>query len=212
LAEQPVRRGREWPVSEAALDRGALAAPRGEDLRVLADRLLETRRVEYVDEGVLLILNPPTFEHREIVRLITRSFERAYLMSATDVEWTVYAGDYQWDLPDDTRRYYVPDIAVIYPGKRTAAAQREAIAMVVEVTSPSSADTVYNDRTVKPKQYAKGGISFYLLVDQELASWTLFGLAVGWQRYQVAAEGKYGEGIPLPEPFGFVIETADWPR
>jgi Putative restriction endonuclease len=86
------------------------------------------------------------------------------------VEWTVHAGDYQWDLPDDTRRYYVPDIAVIYPGKRTAAAQREAIAMVVEVTSPSSADTVYNDRTVKPKQYAKGRISFYLLVDQELAS------------------------------------------
>jgi Uma2 family endonuclease len=165
-----------------------------------------------VDEGVLLIMDPPAFEHREIVRLIARSFGRAYLTSATAVEWTVYAGDYQWDLPDDTRRYYVPDVTVIYPGTRTAAAQREAIAMVVEVTSPSSADTVYNDRTVKPEQYTKGGISFYLLVDQELASWTLFGLAAGWQRYQVAAEGKYGEAIPLPEPFGFVIETADWPR
>jgi hypothetical protein len=29
------------------------------DLRKLADRLLEATRVEYVDDGVLLILNPP---------------------------------------------------------------------------------------------------------------------------------------------------------
>jgi Uma2 family endonuclease len=199
-------------VSEAALDRSTLAASQEEDLRALADRLLETRRVEYVDEGVLLIMNPPAFEHREIVRLIARSFERAFLTSATPVEWTVYAGDYQWDLSDDTRRYYVPDLTVVHPGARTAVEQRGAIAMVAEVTSPSSADTVYNDRTVKPKQYAKAGIPFYLLVDQELASWTLFGLAEGWQRYQVAADGKYGEAIPLPEPFGFAIGTADWPR
>jgi Uma2 family endonuclease len=199
-------------VSEAGLDRGTLEASQEEDLRALADRLLETRRVEYVDEGVLLIMNPPAFEHREIVRLIARSFERAFLTSATAVEWVVYAGDYQWDLPDDTRRYYVPDITVIHPDAHTVAGQREAIAMVAEVTSPSSADTVYNDRTVKPKQYARGRIPFYLLVDQERTSWTLFGLADGWQRYQVAAEGKYGEAIPLPEPFGFAIETAGWPR
>ena len=199
-------------MNEAALDRGMLAALQEEDLRDLADRLLETRRVEYVDEGVLLLMHPPAFEHREIVRLIARSFERAFLTAATAEEWLVYAGDYQWDLPDDTRRYYVPDVTVIHPGARTAADQRQAIAMVAEVTSPSSADTVYNDRTVKPKQYAKGEISFCLLVDQELARWTLFGLAEGWQRYQVAAEGKYGEAISLPEPFGFVIETADWPR
>jgi hypothetical protein len=29
------------------------------DLRAVADRLLETTRVEYVDEGVLLVMNPP---------------------------------------------------------------------------------------------------------------------------------------------------------
>ncbi|MGH9206285.1 MAG: Uma2 family endonuclease, partial [Acidimicrobiales bacterium] len=177
-----------------------------------ADRLVETRRVEYVDEGVLLIMNPPALEHREVVRLIARSFERALLTSATSVEWMVYAGDYQWDLPDDTRRYFVPDLTVIHPDARTATQQRGAIAMVAEITSPKSADTVYNDRTVKPKQYAKGRIPLYLLVDQELVSWTLFGLAEGWQRYQVAAEGNYGESILLPEPFGFIIDTVDWPR
>ena len=62
--------GGERSVSESALDRSTLAASQEEDLRALADRLLETRRVEYVDEGVLLIMNPPAFEHREIVRRV----------------------------------------------------------------------------------------------------------------------------------------------
>jgi Uma2 family endonuclease len=35
-----------------------------QDLRDVADRLLETTRVEYVDEGALLIMNPPGIEHR----------------------------------------------------------------------------------------------------------------------------------------------------
>ena len=49
------------------------------DLRKLADRLLEATRVEYVDDGVLLIMNPPASEHRAIVRLIARAIDRAYV-------------------------------------------------------------------------------------------------------------------------------------
>jgi hypothetical protein len=51
-----------------------------------------------------------------------------------------------------------------------------------------------------------------LLVDQELGRWTLHRLANGWQRYQIVAEGVYGEDIQLPEPLGFAIPTAHWPR
>jgi hypothetical protein len=61
------------------------------------------------------------------------------------------------------------------------------------VTSPTSPNTVLNDRATKPIQYAKAEVPLYLLVDQELGRWTLFGLAEGWQRYQVAADGAYGE-------------------
>ena len=104
-----------------------------QDLRIVADRLLETTRVEYVDKGVLLVMNPPGIEHRRIVRAIT----------------------------------------------------------------------VLNDRTTKPVQYAKAGVPLYLLVDQELGRWTLFGLAEGWQRYQIAADGAYGEEINLPAPLQF---------
>ena len=48
-------------MSEAALE---LEDFSNGDLRDLADRLLETTRVEYVDEGALLIMNPPGIEHR----------------------------------------------------------------------------------------------------------------------------------------------------
>lgn len=79
---------------------------------------------------------------------------------------------------------------------------------MVEVTSPKSPDTVLNDRSTKPVQYAKAGVPFYPLVDQELGRWTLFGLAEGWQRYQVAGDGAYGEEIKLPAPLGFTLATA----
>jgi hypothetical protein len=65
---------------------------------------------------------------------------------------------------------------------------------------------------VKPVQYAKAGVPLYLLVDQELSRWTLHGLAAGWQRYQIAADGQYGEDIPLPAPLKFRIPTGGWPR
>jgi Uma2 family endonuclease len=173
------------------------------DLRELADRLLETTRVEYVDEGVLLVMNPPAIEHRAIVRLIGREIDRAFVRGQTETEWVIDSENFQWDLPDDSSRFYVPDIVVSHPDA--------TIAMVVEVTSPASADTVYNDRVVKPVQYAKGGIPLYLLVDQERSSWTLHGL--GEQPgFQLLAAGKYGESIPLPVPFGFSVPTSEWPQ
>ena len=194
-------------MSEAAVQ---LDEVRETDLRRLADQMLETRKVEYVDEGVLLVMNPPGPGHRRIVRRIVTSINRAY-QTLTSIDWAVDT-DFQWDLPDGSGRFYIPDAVVIHPDARTLEEERAAIALVVEVTSPTSPDTVLNDRATKPKEYAKAGVPLYLLVDQERREWTLFGLAEGWQRYQVAADGKYGEQIPLPAPFGFAVETGDWPR
>jgi Uma2 family endonuclease len=177
------------------------------DLRRLADHLLETTRVEYVDEGVLLVMKPPGFEHRRIVDSLNRAF---YTSLAAD--WHIHSQDFQWDLPDESGRFYVPDVAVVHPGAQTAEEERSAIAFVAEVTSPASPDTVLNDRDTKPRQYARARVPLYLLVDQERGEWTLHALAEGWERYQIAASGKYGEPIPLPAPFGFTIETSGWPR
>jgi len=198
---------KEKPVSEAVM---ALDDVSGTDLRQLADHLLETTRVEYVDDGVLLLMNPPAAKHRAIVRLLYRAIDRAYVHGDTSVEWTIDSENFQWDLPDKSGRFYVPDIVVSHPGAATPSQEREAIALVAEVTSPASADTVYNDRVVKPVQYAKAGVPLYLLVDQERAAWTLLGLGDG-PGYQVLSAGKFGESVPLPAPFGFSIPTTEWP-
>lgn len=195
-------------MSEAALQLGDF---NNEDLRDVADRLLETTRVEYVDEGVLLIMNPPGIEHRKIVRSIVKAAQQAFDAGLIPVDWETYE-TFQWEFGDGTRRYFIPDIVFVHPDAATAEEERASIALVVEVTSPTSRDAVYNDRTVKPAQYAKGGVPLYLLVDQERAAWTLHGLAEGWQRYQIVAEGTYGEDIMLPVPLGFAIPTAGWPR
>ena len=182
-----------------------------QDLRALADRLLETTKVEYVDEGVLLIMNPPGIEHRRIVHSITDAAKRAYYTEKIPVNWDVYE-TYQWEFADGSRRFFIPDIVFIRPDAVTPEQERAAIALIVEVTSPSSRDAVFNDRTVKPVEYARGGVPLYLLVDQEHGRWALHGLARGWQRYQIMAEGAYGEDIVLPEPLGFSVPTAGWPR
>jgi len=182
-----------------------------QDLRDVADRLLETTRVEYVDEGALLIMNPPGIEHHRIVRSIVQTVILAYHVGQATVNWAVDE-NFQWEFADGSRRFFIPDIVLIHPDAVTADEERASIALAVEVTSPPSRDAVFNDRTVKPVQYAKGRVPLYLLVDQEVGQWILHGLAEGWQRYQIVAEGAYGDDISLPEPLGFAIPTAAWPR
>jgi Uma2 family endonuclease len=182
------------------------------DLRQYADQLLETTRVEYVDEGVLLIMNPPALPHRMIVRRLNEAIVVASYTGATPTKWAVNSENYQWELADGSGRFYVPDVVVTEQTATTPEEERDSIALVVEVTSPASADTVYNDRVVKPAQYAKGGVPLYLLVDQERTAWSLHGLAAGKPGYQVLAAGEYGESVPLPSPFGFSIPTDSWPK
>jgi|SRR5580658_7380086 Uma2 family endonuclease len=182
-----------------------------QDLRELADQLLETTKVEYVDEGALLVMNPPGIEHRRIVHGIIDAAKAAYYMGKITVNWKTYE-TYQWEFPDKSRRFFVPDIVFVHPDAVSAEEERASIGLIVEVTSPPSRDAVFNDRTVKPVEYAKGNVPLYLLVDQELGRWTLHGRHEGWQRYQIVADGAYGEDIALPEPLGFTIPTASWPR
>lgn len=143
--------------------------------------------------------------------MILDGLNRAFYTSLP-ADWHIHSENFQWDLLDGTGRFYVPDLVVVPPGARTREDERATIALVAEVTSPDSPDTVLNDRETKPVEYARAGVPLYLLVDQELRQWTLHALAEGWQRYQVAGQGKYGEPVTLPPPFGFAIQSGDWPR
>ncbi|MGC0332324.1 Uma2 family endonuclease [Streptomyces sp. SAI-170] len=81
----------------------------------------------------------------------------------------------------------------------------EGVAMVLEVTNSRPAA----DREVKRRCYARGGIPFYLLVDRDTARTTLFG-APETTDYQEIHEVAFGKPLPLPAPFSFDLETADF--
>lgn len=186
-------------------------APAHRTLRDIADELLEYQRVEYIYDGVLSVMTPLGFEHGEIVDLIVEAIKQASFSGQTPVRWRMRTGDFQLNRIDDPQKFFIPDIAVAYPGSRDNLELRESLAMVVEITSPKSPDTVQNDYGIKAKQYAKAGIPCYLLVDQEQGSWTLYALDGGWPGYQVYGSGKYGAPVKLPEPFGFELPTDEWP-
>src|SRR5271154_3345745 len=83
-----------------------------QDLRQYADQLLETTRVEYVDEGVLLIMTPPAPPHRMIVRALNEAIVVASYTGTTLTKWAVNSENYQWELVDGSGRFYVPDLVV----------------------------------------------------------------------------------------------------
>lgn len=181
-------------------------------LREIADALLEYQRVEYIDDGRLTVVAIPGFTHARIVRMISRAIDSLGTAGPSGVEWDLRLGDFQFNLPEDQQKFFIPDLSVAYPGSASNREFRKNLALVVEVTSPKSPETVKNDHGIKPKQYAKGGVPCYLLVDQAEGTWTLFALDGKWPGYQVHSSGRYGIPIELPEPFGFTIPTDEWPE
>lgn len=116
------------------------------DLRVLADRMLETAKVEYVDEGVLLVMNPLGFEHRLIVESILDAIKAAYYKGATPIRWSTFSENFQWDLPDGSKRFYIPDLAVVHPDARTRDKAAERAAIAASADWPRYQDTPERDR------------------------------------------------------------------
>jgi len=81
----------------------------------------------------------------------------------------------------------------------------DGVAMVLEVTSTRP----HADRETKRRCYAQGGISLYLLVDRDTSSLTLF-TDPGRGDYRERHTVPFGKPLPLPEPFGFDLETAEF--
>lgn len=181
------------------------------DLRDIADRLLESERVEYVREGELIFVPPAGFPHLTIVESLIDQFGEARYSGMTPVRWQISPEHLQWEHRDGSKRFFIPDLAIAYPGAKSRQEIQDNVVLLVEVTSPDTPETVVNDRGIKPRLYAKNGVPFYLLVDQARGEWTLHSLAEHEPAYDIHSTGGYGKPILLPEPFGFTINTSDWP-
>ncbi|MCU4747435.1 Uma2 family endonuclease [Streptomyces xiamenensis] len=80
------------------------------------------------------------------------------------------------------------------------------VLLVCEVTSRSTGD---NDRGKKLRSYARAGVPCYLLVDRQKGLVTLFSNPRRG-RYLDTLSRPVGEPVPLPDPFGFEVDTSEF--
>ncbi|TDE36381.1 Uma2 family endonuclease [Actinomadura sp. 6K520] len=81
----------------------------------------------------------------------------------------------------------------------------DGVALVIEVTSSRPE----RDRVAKRRGYARAGIPLYLLVDREEERTTLFSGPDGHD-YGHTDQVPFGKSLPLPEPFGFELDTSEF--
>ncbi|MYT30813.1 MULTISPECIES: Uma2 family endonuclease [unclassified Streptomyces] len=77
--------------------------------------------------------------------------------------------------------------------------------MVAEITG----DRPELDRIAKCRSYALGAVPLYLLIDRERATATLHSRPSDGD-YLVRHSVRFGTPLPLPAPFSFDLETADF--
>ncbi|MEU9077967.1 Uma2 family endonuclease [Kitasatospora sp. NPDC048538] len=157
-------------------------------------------RVEIV-EGVITPVSP-SWAHESAIDLIREQ------IGPRMRELGLRAGSGNLDLPG-TENFYVPDLAVVPAelAKSEGALLPDQTLLVVEVTSPSNADT---DRTVKRRRYAQFGAPLYLLVDRQDRSCTLFS-EPGTLGYTLASgPHPFGTRVRLPAPFELDLETGEF--
>ncbi|QGV80892.1 Uma2 family endonuclease [Streptomyces ficellus] len=158
-------------------------------------------------EGEIVVTPPPDGDHEDYNSLIV---EQVFMRSRTRMQ---FSGNKGLKLPSGgacPRTHVIPD-ATFAPAElrlfRGADSWMpcDGVALVAEVTSSRP----QRDRETKRRCYARGGIPLYLLVDREASSVTLFSDPEDADYRQVVTM-PFGKPLPLPEPFGFDLETADF--
>lgn len=157
-------------------------------------------------EGKIVVTPPPDGDHEHYISRISRQVIRR---SLTDMDFSGNKGLTLKENPGAPRDHVIPDGTFapvslsLYLGADPWM-PCEGVAMVLEVTSsrPNA------DRDVKRRCYARGTIPLYLLVDRDDSTVTLFTDPENGD-YREQHRVPFGKPLPLPEPFGFDLETAD---
>ncbi|RJQ88155.1 Uma2 family endonuclease [Amycolatopsis panacis] len=145
--------------------------------------------VELVD-GLVLVSPLARLEHQ---RLVGRLWGR--LTSGAGAGLEVLPG-VNLVLGNRNNRLLIPDLVVSSaPGLEGVSLTEKEVVLVVEIESPS---TRVHDRILKKALYAEALISYYLLIDPEQESATLFALADGEYAPHTKSEGGV---LSLTEPF-----------
>ncbi|KUM76907.1 Uma2 family endonuclease [Streptomyces griseorubiginosus] len=163
-------------------------------------------RVELV-EGEIVVTSPPDGEHEKYISRIGRQVIKR---SRTEMDFSGNQGLKLRSGEACPMSHVVPD-STFAPLDLDLFASADSwmpcdgVAMVMEVTSTKPEA----DREAKRRCYARGGIPFYLLVDREASSVTLFSVPEK-DDYREHCTRSFGRPIALPAPFAFDLETADF--
>ncbi len=162
-------------------------------------------RAELIN-GETVVTPPPRGPHEKAISRIIRQVHQS---CAIDMDLSGNKGLRLTSSPGMPPDHVIPDL-VIAPAKLDLFDSAdpwmppEGIAMVVEVTSSRPE----LDRQAKRRTYARADIPLYLLVDRSHGTVTLFSDPVG-ETY-TALIHPFGKPMPLPEPFGFDLDTSDF--
>lgn len=163
-------------------------------------------RAEIIEERIVMT-PPPGRPHNRIASRLTKALARII-----PDDWDIYQTE-GVSVPLRSS-LFIPDLMVI-PQDRMPAdddpepTPAERALLVVEITSKGNADT---DRKTKLWSYAHAGVPLYLLIDRFADGGPAVELYIDPDggAYQESHRVPFGKPIPLPEPFGFELTTAEF--
>jgi Uma2 family endonuclease len=158
-------------------------------------------------EGEIVVTPPPDGEHEKYISRVVRQVIKR---SRTDMDVSGNKGLLLERGGACPRNRAIPDVTFA-PLEQDLFGSAESwmpckgIAMVLEVTSTKP----QADREAKRRCYARADIPLYLLADREASSVTLFSAPEN-DDYREICTRPFGKSLPLPEPFAFDLDTADF--
>lgn len=184
----------------------AATRPRPGNLRVVAEEIEQSTGLRVEILGGNLVMSPtPRGKHAGTVLLIRRRIEPRLPAGLAPYEMSSIA------MPGDEDDYCTPDLVVLpesWSNDDDWLIDPQEVELAVEVTS----------RSEKPQQiirkngwYSVAGVRTLLVLDLGSGRWELYTHPRGGD-YHGRLDGNYGDPIPLPEPFGFTVETDELPR
>ncbi|MGI5377030.1 Uma2 family endonuclease [Streptomyces sp. CA-251387] len=122
----------------------------------------------------------------------------------------ISCGPFLYVFPGDACAYG-PDIHAAHEQVFETESNRldgEALSFVAELTSPSTRN---DDLTGKVEVYAGAGVPVYLILDMQQQEATVYG-SPSAKEYQIRIKKPFGEKLPIPDPFGCILDTSEFHR
>ncbi|WP_306363747.1 Uma2 family endonuclease [Nocardia sp. CC227C] len=179
--------------------------PRPGNLRVAAEQIERATGLRVEILGGHLVMSPtPRGKHAGTIRRLRVQLEARMPPGLASYEVTSIS------MPDDADDYCTPDLVVLpdaWDVDDSWLADPSDVELAVEVISQSEKGPRITD---KNGWYSTAGIRMLLVLDPRFGRWSLFTHPKAGE-YHGQLTGEYGDRAPLPEPFGFALDTESLP-